>query len=295
MNLGWRNNSSEALPRSGAPRNPQSRRGTKFILLALLLAIPVLAQTPVTDILVLGLGDVAALKQNAEAGNAEAQVKLGNALSFNFRQKEALDWYRKAAAQGNIDAQYHVGQMLLFGAYGASTNMVQPNQAEGLRWTFMAATNLNPGACHNMIKASGQGLGTNPDPVAAYAWLILFSETPTSALLGRAEMNELALRMSTGDIQRAQSLAAEWKAGHWQPPVIRVTPEGDSRLKLNGIAFGTTTSLAVINGKSLQEGQSAKIILNPRILNVRCLKIRKDSVLISIDGEDQPRVLRLSR
>jgi len=280
---------------TGAPRNARSRARGPFILLALLFAIPVLAQTPVTDLLVMSLGDVAALKQNAEAGNAEAQVKLGNALAFNFRQKEALDWYRKAAAQGNIDAQYHLGQMLLFGAYGASTNMVPPNQAEGLRWTFMAATNLNTGACHNMIKASGQGLGTNPDPVAAYAWLIIFSETPTSALLGRMEMNEMALRMSTDDIHRAQALASEWKAGHWQPPVIRVTPEGDSRLKLNGIAFSGTNSLAVINGKTLQEGQSAKFILNPRILNLRCLKIRKDSVLIAIDGEDQTRVLYLSR
>jgi hypothetical protein len=100
--------------------------------------------------------------------------------------------------------------------------------------------------------------------------------------------------MSTEDIQRAQSLAAAWKAGHWQPPVIRVTPEGDSRLKLNGISFGATNSLAVINGKSLQEGQSAKFILKPRILTVKCLKIRKDSVLVSIDGEDQPRALLLS-
>jgi hypothetical protein len=256
--------------------------------------MPVLAQTPVTDMLVMGLGDVAALKQNAEAGHAEAQVKLGNALAFHFRQKEALDWYRKAAAQGNIDAQYHVGQMLLFGAYGVPTNMVQPNQAEGLRWTFMAATNLNPGACHNMIKAAGQGLGTSPDPVAAFAWLIVFSETPTSALLGRMELNEMSLRTSTVDIQRAKALAAGWKSGHWQSPVIRVTPEGDARLKLNGISFGTTNPLAIINGKTLQEGQSAKFILSPRILNVKCLNIRKDSVLISIDGEDQPRILRLS-
>jgi hypothetical protein len=277
------------------PRIFQFRTIIFVVFFALVFAVPVLAQHPITSLLTTGLGDVAVLKQNAEAGNAEAQVKLGNTLAFHFRQKEALDWYRKAAAQGNIDAEFHVGNMLLFGAYGDSTNLVQPNRVEGLRWTFMAATNLYPTACYNMSKALRQGLGTRPDPVAAYAWLILLSETPTSALLGRLEMNELALQMGTEDVRRAQNLATEWKAGHWQAPLIRVIPEDDSGLKLSGIVFGLKTAQAVINGNILEEGESAMFSLKSGSLNVKCLKIQKDFVLISIAGEDQPRVLRLSR
>ena len=77
-------------------------------------------------------------------------------------------------------------------------------------------------------------------------------------------------------------------------PVIRVIPDGDPRLKLTGVAFGMKTPMAVINGKTVEEGASAKINLKPGTLNIKCLKIEKDSVSISIEGEDQPRVLRLS-
>jgi hypothetical protein len=282
-------------PVKPAPRISQFRATIFVIFLALVFAMPVLAQSPITGILTAGLGDVAALKENAEAGSAEAQLNFGILLASRLRQKEALDWYRKAAAQGSIEAELRIGEMLLFGANGFPTNSVQPNPAEGLRWTFMAATNRHPSAYNNMSKALRQGLGTSPDPVAAYAWLLLLSETPTGALLGRLEMNELALKMDTTDIRRAQNLAAEWRAGHWQAPVIPVSSKADPGLKLNGIVFGMTNSQAVINGQTLEEGESATFSLKPGPLNVKCLKIQKDSVLISIAGEDQPRILRLSR
>jgi hypothetical protein len=52
---------------------------------------------------------------------------------------------------------------------------------------------------------------------------------------------------------------------------------------------------AVINGKTLGEGESASISLKPDslTLTVRCIKIDKDSASILIEGEDQPRLLRL--
>jgi hypothetical protein len=34
--------------------------------------------------------------------------------------------------------------------------------------------------------------------------------------------------------------------------------------------------------------------MKPATLNIKCLKIEKDSVLVSIEGEDQPRKLRLN-
>jgi hypothetical protein len=185
--------------------------------------------------------------------------------------------------------------MLLFGAQGIPANLsVQPNPAEGVRWTFMAATNFHPYACWNMGKALRQGLGTSTNLVAAYAWLKLFSETPPGLALGRVEMNELALKLDTTALQQAQVLVAQFKAGNWQAPVARAVPEGDPRLKLSGITFGGRVSLAVINGKTLAEGDSASIAMKPATLNIKCLKIEKDSVLVSIEGEDQPRLLKLN-
>ncbi|MEI8042557.1 MAG: tetratricopeptide repeat protein [Verrucomicrobiota bacterium] len=252
------------------------------------------AQDPLRGTLTMGMGDVTAIKKKAEAGDAGAQVALGDALASRFHAIEALDWYRKAAAQGNVEGKYHVGDMLLFGAPGIPNNLtVRPNPAEGIRWTFMAATNFHAHACWNMGKALRHGLGVSTNLVAAYAWLSLFANTTPGSIVGRVQMNELALQLDTAALQEAQNLAAQFKAGNWQAPLTRAIPEGDSRLKLSGITFGAKTPLAVVNGKTLSEGESAAISVKPGTLTIKCLKIEKDSVLITVEGEDAPRLLRL--
>jgi hypothetical protein len=261
---------------------------------AVIFSISVGAQNPVGNVVTMGFGDIAAIKQRAETGDATAQVALGDALGSQFRATEALEWYRRAAAQGNVEAKYRVGGMLLFGAFGNPSNLgVQPNRTEGLRWTFMAATNLHANACLNMAKAFRQGLGTSTNLVAAYAWLNVASETVGGSIVARVEMNELALKMDTLSLQQAQNLAAQFKASNWQAPVARALPEGNARLKVNGITSGTKSPLAVINGKTLSEGESATVDVKPGTLKIKCLKIENDSVLISVDGEDQPRLLRM--
>jgi len=221
-------------------------------------------------------------------------VALGDSLASNFHASEALQWYQRAAAQGNIEGEYHAGQMLLFGAPGIPTSLaVQPNPAEGLRWTFAAATNFHPYACWNMGKAMRQGIGASTDLIEAYAWLSLFADTVPGSIVGRNEMNQLALGLDISSLDRAQSLAAQFKARHWRPPVARAIPEGDARLRLGGITFGTKVPLAVINGKTLSEGESTSVRVGSGNVVVKLVKIERDSVLILVEGEDAPRMLRL--
>jgi hypothetical protein len=144
-----------------------------------------------------------------------------------------------------------------------------------------------------MAKALRQGLGASTNLVAAYAWLSLFANTTPGSILDRLKMNELALQLDTSSIQQAQGLAAQFKAGNWQAPANRAIPEGDTRLKLGGITFGGRTPLAVINGKTLSEGESASVSVKPGTLTIKCLKIEKTSVLIIVEGEDAPRLLHL--
>ena len=267
---------------------------TLLALAVILIATVAPAQDPLRGTLTMGMGDVAVIKQKAEAGDAAAQVSLGDALASRFHPSEALDWYRKAAAQSNVEGEYHVGDMLLFGAQGIPGNFsVRPDQTQGIRWTFMAATNFHAYACWNMARALRQGLGASTNLVAAYAWFSLFANTTPGSIVGRVQMNDLALQLDTRSIQQAQSLAAQFKAGNWQAPVPRAIPEGDTRLKLGGITFGGKTPLAVINGKTLSEGESATLSAKPGTLTIKCLKIEKESVLIAVDGEDTPRLLHL--
>ena len=50
--------------------------------------------------------------------------------------------------------------------------------------------------------------------------------------------------------------------------------------------------VAVVNGKTLSEGESATISVKPGTLKIKCLKIETDSVLITVEGEEAPRLLR---
>ncbi len=87
-------------------------------------------------------------------------------------------------------------------------------------------------------------------------------------------------------------MALEFKDGKWPTLSPRKLAEGDSRLKLSGVTIGKTP-LAVINGKTFSEGESSIVALKEGPLKVKCVQIKQDAVLISIDGESESRWLTL--
>lgn len=267
------------------------RRKWLGTLAVTVLTVAVQAQDPIRNIVTLGYGDMAAIKQKAQAGDAAAQFALANGLASNSQSREALEWYRKAAEQGHVEATFKVGECLLFGAWGIGDQGVRANPTEGIRWTFRAATNHHAKACRNMARALREGIGVNSDPIEAYAWQQLSAEF--GGPISRFELNQSALKMDLPSIQTAQGIANQLKAGGWRLPSVRIFPENDTRLKLNGITIGPKSSLAIINGKTLGEGESATIQLKDVTFKLTCLKIEKDSVQVAIEGEDAPRQLRL--
>jgi TPR repeat protein len=114
-------------------------------VIALFLTTSLLfAQDPISEVLKASHSDVAVIKEKAEAGDPNAQLSLADTLSFNFRKADALPWYRKAAENGIVEAKSRLGEMLLFGGYGAPVSQNVPaNPVEGIRWTYDAATNGN--------------------------------------------------------------------------------------------------------------------------------------------------------
>jgi hypothetical protein len=85
----------------------------------------------------------------------------------------------------------------------------------------------------------------------------------------------MALTLDTTSIQQAQRLVVQFKRGIWKRPVIRLIPEEDNCLKLNGVTAGGRRPFAIINGTTLAEGESAKISAKPNPLVVKCLKIER--------------------
>jgi TPR repeat protein len=238
-----------------------------------------------------GFRDLGTIKIQAEQGDVASQVKLADAYLSNFKSSDALEWY-KTAAPKSLEAQYQCGNLLLFGRPGIpQEKKVVANPAEGLKWTYSAAINGYKEAWRNMAKAQQGGVGCSTNLVEAYAWLSLLAET--GDIVGRVEMNNLALKLSSEEILHGKSIEQNMQSGRWPQLAIQKNAKSDLGLKLNGLISSGANPMAAINGKTLAEGETANIKLKKGTVNVKCLKIDKDSVLILVDGEDEPRLLHM--
>ncbi len=89
-------------------------------------------------------------------------AQLGLAMEQNF--VEALDWYYKAAAQGNPNAQENIGYLYQHGLG------VETDYAEAETWYYKAAGQGNSNAENQLGYMNQYGLGIPPDFAQALAW-----------------------------------------------------------------------------------------------------------------------------
>lgn len=99
----------------------------------------------------LGAGDVvgsmAPLRRAALAGHAKAQVMLAEILDRSEFDEEAIDLYRQAAAQGNIDGMFGLGAMTVSG------EGTKKDVAAGRGWILKAAEQGQPQAINVIAQA----------------------------------------------------------------------------------------------------------------------------------------------
>ncbi|MCP4055148.1 MAG: sel1 repeat family protein [Mesoflavibacter sp.] len=85
------------------------------------------------------------LEKKAEAGDADAQYRLGLEYkagdNIKPSDKDALYWFTKAADQGNADAKYKAGLIHFCGGLGVKTNKII-----GFRFWIEAAEQGHEGA-----------------------------------------------------------------------------------------------------------------------------------------------------
>lgn len=65
------------------------------------------------------VNSVPLLRSAADAGHAQAQAVLAGILDYSEFDEEALAYYRKSAAQGNVDGQFGLATMLTTGEGGS--------------------------------------------------------------------------------------------------------------------------------------------------------------------------------
>ena len=101
----------------------------------------------------------------AQQGYAPAQARLGDILDKSEEDEQAVDWYRKAAAQGNAAGEYGLGQMYVKG------EGVKKDIEQARLYTLKAAEKGHLDAVVMMMEAYRTGgLGVAVDSKQAEAW-----------------------------------------------------------------------------------------------------------------------------
>jgi clan AA aspartic protease (TIGR02281 family) len=146
-------------------------------------------------------------RKAAEQGNAIAQSTLGGkyehgeGVAQDFA--EAVRWYRKAAEQGNAVAQNALGIM-----YERGRGVAQ-DYAEAAKWYRKAAEQGEAFAQTNLGFMYERGWGVAQDYALAYMWHNLAAAQSDN--YAAKTRDELAAKMTPGQIAEAQRLARDWK------------------------------------------------------------------------------------
>ena len=150
---------------------------------------------------------IAQLKEEAAAGDADAQGKLGYAYfkgeGVPEDKTEAVKWFRLSAAQGFAGGQDKLGYAYFKG------EGVPEDKTEAVKWFRLSAAQGFAGAQFNLGVAYNDGDGVPKDYVEAYKWYNLAAAAgDTKAVKNK---NIVAKKMTKEQIAEAQRLSTEFK------------------------------------------------------------------------------------
>ncbi len=146
----------------------------------------------------------------AEQGHAEAQYSLGmmyySGLGVAQDYNTAFNWCSKAAQQGQTWAQYNLGNM-----YREGQGVAQDYKA-AVQWYRKAAEQGYADAQHRLGVMYALGKGVPQDNIRAHIWANL----AVSNGMNTEARDEIAKKMTTDDIEKAQRLARDCAAKNYQ-------------------------------------------------------------------------------
>ena len=115
--------------------------------------------------------------------------------------KEAVNWYRKSAEQGDADAQHNLGVMYKKGLG------VPQDYKEAVNWYRKSAEQGDAWAQDALGLMYRQGLGVPQDNVYAHMWFNIAASNGDDD--ARSNRDLVAIRMTTEQLTEAQKLARE--------------------------------------------------------------------------------------
>ena len=164
-------------------------------------------------------------RKAAEQGNADAQESLGRLYDSDqggfHDYEQAAFWYRKAADQGNSNAEYMLGNLYLEG------DGVPQYDTEAAAWYRKAAEQGNADAQESLGRLYEKGQGLPKDYAEAYFWLDLAAagkrdasdeQDASDSKQVAKDRDEAASHLTPADLSRAQGRARKWFEEHQAKP-----------------------------------------------------------------------------
>ncbi len=216
----------------------------------------------------------------AEKGDPAAQHNFAEVFLSKDEYSTAFKWFQKAAAQGVVDSQYRLGQMLLDGK-----PKVPKDSDEAIKWLLLTANQGHQLAQLDLAHCYESGKAVNRDIVEAYKWDKLISHT------GMVDMNRLVLGMTHEQIQEGEQRAKDWKPHKMTDEELLEAIYLKKMLK--AIAGSAGRRLAIINGRPFETGEQAKVKVGQKMVTVRCLEIKEKSAVVQIEGIGKPKEINL--
>jgi TPR repeat protein len=184
-----------------------SLHSTKLSILVLLVTgLTAVAQSASID---------SALLAKANNGDAAAQVQVGDAYAEGKGvardPKQAGEWYKKAADQGNISAELHLAVLYRDGA-----GKIFPRDAEqAAAWYRKAADQGDAGAEGTLGMLYTLGQGVPRSDVDAYFWLDLAASAPgPNQAQYIANRQNVGTRITADDLEAIHEREDKWRAEH---------------------------------------------------------------------------------
>jgi TPR repeat protein len=177
------------------------------------------------------------LIKNSKDGDANAQCLLGDEFSAVGDNWEAVKWYRKAAEQGNPDAQFQLGQwyddpdqmedfaealkwyhkaaengqaaaQYSLGLIYVAGKQVPENLAEAFKWFHKAANQGRNDAQYKVGKMYEEGVGVKKNVVQALKWFTLSASSHDLSAI--ADRDSVIGYMTPAQITEAHKLVQKW-------------------------------------------------------------------------------------
>lgn len=211
---------------------------------------------------------------------------------------EARRWLTKAADQNVSDAELFLGQMAEKGEGGPA------DLAAAANWYRRAAGRNNAGAQQALANSYLNGRGVTADPLLAYFWFNLAASrlNGPSQAMAVGHRDALVRRLSPEEVERAQTVARQWKPGNPVEAETELRRDLPLRAAVPGAAATAPTRAPSSSGTGFVVSAAGHVLTNAHVVagcNEFRARIPGDAAspasLVARDQQNDLAVLKLDR